>query len=180
MREATMAKKSEAAVKEELKRRLEEIEVLKEQARRRGLAFASPDEEELARKIRGDTAKSPYFYYESWTSGTTPGSPAYYEAGYSNPDPGGYYPTFVTIFFGLANFAADIGAAVDGRDIAWPYVSAQPVYLAPGATGSATFNYTTPAGVLRGTYLGNAVLWRASTFDVGTYFDRAAFEVTLN
>jgi hypothetical protein len=175
-----MARKSEAAVKEELKRRLEEIEALKEQAQQRGLAFASPSEDELLKKIRGEAAKSPYFYYESWTSGTTPGSPAYYEAGYANPDPGGHYPTFVTIFYGLANLAADISAVVDGRDFSWPYVSAEPVYLASApATAKATFNYTTPL-VARGTYVGNAVLWRADRFDVGTYFDRAAFEVTLH
>jgi hypothetical protein len=58
-------------------------------------------------------------------------------------------------------------------------MSAEPVYLAPGATGTATFNYTTPS-VTRGTYLGNAVLWQPDYFDTGTYFDRAAFEVTLH
>jgi hypothetical protein len=173
-----MARKSEAAVKEELKRRLEEIEVLKEQAMRRGLAFASPSEEELAKKVSSESAKSPYFYYESWTSGTTTNSPAYYQAGFANPDPGGHY-TFVTIFFGLANIAADISEGFDARDFSWPYVSAEPVYLAPGATGTATFNYTTPS-VTRGTYLGNAVLWQPDYFDTGTYFDRAAFEVTLH
>jgi hypothetical protein len=175
-----MAKKSDAAVKEELERRLAEIEVRRERARGQGLAFASPSEDQLARKIRAEAGSSPYFYYESWTSGTTPGSPAYYEAGYSNPDPDAYYPTFVTIFFGLANLTADLGAAVHARDLSWPYVSAQPVYLASGATGAATFNYTTPATVNRGTYLGNAVLWQADSFDVGRYFDRASFEVTLS
>lgn len=173
-----MARKTAAATKEELKRRLEEIEVVKEQALRRGLAFASPSEEDLTKKIRGESANSPYFYYESWTSGTTAGTPAYYQAGFANPDPGGHY-TFVTIFFGLANIAADISEGFDARDSAWPYVSAEPVYLAPSATGTATFNYTTPP-VTRGTYLGNAVLWQADYFDVGTYFDRAMFEVTLH
>jgi hypothetical protein len=86
---------------------------------------------------------------------------------------------FVTIFFGLANIAADISEGFDARDFSWPYVSADSVYLAPGATGTATFNYTTPL-VNRGTYIGNAVLWELNNFDVGTYFDRAAFDVTLH
>jgi hypothetical protein len=174
-----MARKSEAAVKEELRRRLEEIEARKEIAQHRGLAFASPSEEELAKKIRGESAKSPYLYFEAWTSGTTPGSSAFYEAGYANPDPGGYYPVTVTIFFGLANLAGDISEGFDARDWSWPYVSSEPVFLAAGATGAASFNYTTPM-VNRGTYLGNAVLWAPNYFDVGRYFERGFFEVTLH
>jgi hypothetical protein len=45
-----MAGKSEAEVADELRRRLEEIEALKEQALRRGLAFASPAEEQLVKR----------------------------------------------------------------------------------------------------------------------------------
>ena len=41
-------RRSEAEIQNELKRRLEEIEVLKQQALQRGLAFTSPSEEELA------------------------------------------------------------------------------------------------------------------------------------
>lgn len=173
-----MARKSEAAVKEELRRRLEEIESRKQLAQNRGLAFASPTEEELTRKIRGESANSPYLYFEAWVSGTTPGSSAFYEAGYANPDPGGYYPMLVTIFFGFANLAADITEGFDARDPAWPYVSSEPAFLGAGATGTATFNYTTPT-VSKGTYLGNAVLWAPNYFDVGRYFERGFFEVTL-
>jgi hypothetical protein len=32
---------------------------------------------------------------------------------------------------------------------------------------------------MKGTYLGNAVLWRGDFFDAGTSFDRALFSVTL-
>jgi hypothetical protein len=173
-----MARKSATAVKEELKQRLEEIEVRREQALSRGLAFASPTEEQLTKKIRGESGNSPYFYFESYTSGTYAGTPAYYQGGFANPDPG-YHSAFVTIFFGLANFAADISEGFDARDSAWPYVSAEPVYLSPGGTGTATFNYTVP-NVSKGTYLGNAVLWEVNYFDVGKYFDRAAFAITLH
>jgi hypothetical protein len=172
-------RRSEAEIQNELKRRLEEIEVLKQQALQRGLAFTSPSEEELAKKIRGESGKSPYIYAQGWTSGTTPGSPASYQVWFANPDPGGYYPVFVTIFFGLANFASDISEGFDARDFSWPYVSSASTFLAAGATGSASFSYTTPM-VSRGTYLGNAVLWNGSYHDVGTYFDRGLFDVTLH
>jgi hypothetical protein len=84
----------------------------------------------------------------------------------------------VTIFFGLANFAADITAALAGQHPSWPYVSDVPTIVAAGGSGIAKFNYTTPM-VARGTYLGNSVLWQPRTFDVGTYLDRSFFEVRL-
>lgn len=170
-------KRSEADVQEEVRRRLEEIELLREQAQRQGLAFASLNEEELRRKIRGETSKSPYYYSQGWTAATTPGSAASVTVYYSNPDPTFWYVD-MTMFFGLANFAADITTALAGRHTSWPYVSATPTIVGAGATGSATFNYTTPM-VDRGTYLGNTVLWHPQTFDVGTYFDRSFFEVRL-
>lgn len=170
-------KRSEAQVQEEVKRLLEEIELLREQTKRRGLAFASLSEEELAQKIRGETSKSPFFYYQGWTSATTPGNAAYVEIGYKNPDPT-FWQICVTIFFGLANFAADITTGLAGQHRSWPYVSDVPTIVAAGGTGIAKFNYTTPM-VARGTYLGNGVLWQPRTFDVGTYLDRSFFEVRL-
>jgi hypothetical protein len=170
-------KRSEAQVQEEVKRLLEEIELLKEQTQRRGLAFASLNEEELAKKIRGETSKSPFFYYQGWTSATAPGSAASVEIGYKNPDPT-FWQICVTIFFGLANFAADITPALAGQHPSWPYVSDAPTIVAAGGSGVARFNYTTPM-VARGTYLGNGVLWQPRYLDVGTYLDRSFFEVRL-
>jgi hypothetical protein len=170
-------KRSEADTEEEVKRLLEEIELLREQAERRGLAFASLNEEELRQKIRGETSNSPFFLYQGWIAATTPGSPAYVEIGYKNPDPN-YWNVCVTIFFGLANFAADITAALAGQQASWPYVSDVPTIVAANGSGISKFNYLTPM-VGRGTYLGNGVLWQPRTFDVGTYFDRSFFEVRL-
>lgn len=174
-----MAKKSEREVKEELERRLAEIAQLKEDASARGLAFSSPPEEKLAQKIREESGESPYIYAQSWTSGTYPGSSAYYNLYAANPDPTGHYPVFVTIFFGLGNFLDDLGEAVDARDMRWPYVSSESSYLAPGANMTAAFSYTTPTGLPRGTYVANSVLWRGDYHDKGVYFDRGLFYVTL-
>jgi hypothetical protein len=170
-------KRSEAQVQEEVKRLLEEIELLREQTQRRGLAFASLNEEELAQKIRGETSNSPFFYSQGWTAATSPGNPAYVEIYYKNPDPN-YWYICVTIFFGLANFAADITAALAGQHPSWPYVSDVPTIVGANGSGNAKFNYTTPMAP-RGTYLGNGVLWQPRTFDVGTYLDRSFFEVRL-
>jgi hypothetical protein len=170
-------KRSEAQVEEEVKRLLEEIELLREETQRRGLAFASLSEEELTEKIRGETSNSPFFYYQGWTAATAPSSSAYVEIGYKNPDPT-FWQICVTIFFGLANFAADITAALDAQHPSWPYVSVVPTIVAANGSGIAKFNYTTPK-VAKGTYLGNGVLWQPRAFDVGTYLDRSFFEVTL-
>jgi len=170
--------RTEADVRAEVQRRLEEIEQLREQHQRQGLAFAALSEEGLAQKIRGETSNSPFFYYQAWVAATTPGNSAYVEIGYQNPDPT-YRHVCVTIFFGLANFAADITAAAAGRHVGWPYVSDSPTIVGIGQTGTAKFNYTTPM-VEPGTYLGNAVLWRPPpTFGIGSYFDRSLFEIRL-
>lgn len=174
-----MAKKSEREVKEELERRIAEIAQLKADAAARGLAFSAPSEEQLQRKIRGETGGSPYIYSMSWTSGTYPGSPAYYTLYAANPDPVAYGPVFVTMFFGLGNFFDDLAEAVDARDTRWPYVSSEGIYLAPGANMTASFSYTTPTGLPSGTYVANSVLWKGEYHDKGVYFDRGLFYVRL-
>jgi len=178
-RDPDREKRSDREVKAELERRLQEIAQLREQAQGQGLAFSAPTEEQLSKKVRGETANSPYIYAQSWTSGTSGGSTAYYWQWVANPDAAYYYPVFTTIFFGLANFLADVGEALDARDTRWPYVSSDGVVLAQGGTTNPKFTYTTPVGLPPGTYLGNAVLWRGDYHDVGQYFDRGLFQVTL-
>ncbi len=172
--------KSDQEVKEELRRRLEEITLLRRQSQQQGLAFSAPTEEQLEKKIRGQTSKSPYLYSQSWTSGTTPGSPASYQMWVANPDPVGYYPMFVSVFFGVANFFDSIPDGVIARDDRWSILSSVPFSLASGATTTQIFNYTTPSAVPRTTYLGNAVLWRGDWNDKGVAFDRGLFYLTLH
>ena len=40
---------------DEVRQRLQEIDLLRQEAQLRGLAFSAPSEEELARKIAGET-----------------------------------------------------------------------------------------------------------------------------
>ena len=51
--------KTAEAVKREVDELKKQIEMLKEQAREQGQAFSSLDEEQLTKKVRGETSKSP-------------------------------------------------------------------------------------------------------------------------
>ena len=175
-----MEKKRDQDIKQEVEQRLREIAMLKQEAQEQGLAFSSLSEDDLVKKVRAESSGSPYIYSMSWTSGTTPGSSALYTVNIANPDAISYYPMFVTIFFGLANFFDDISQGWIGRDIRWPELSTAPFSLAAGATTNKTFSYTTPTGVPLSTYLGTAVVWVGSRFDQGSYFDRGLFQVTLS
>lgn len=171
--------KTEQHVKQRIEHRLAEIELLKQEAQQQGLAFSTPTKEQLEKKIRGDTSNSPHIYAQNWTSSTTPGSPAHYQVYVSNPDPIGYYPMFVSVFFGVANFFDNIADGIAGRDERWPYLTSAPFSLASAGTSSQAFNYTTPTIAGRSTYVGNAVLWRGDLHDKGAYCDRGLFYVTL-
>jgi hypothetical protein len=177
-REVEMPGKSEQEVKREVEQRLKEIKLLKAQDKK--LKFSSLSEDELLGKVRRQTAKSPYIYAQAWTSGTSIGAPASYAVYISNPDPTGYYPTFVSIFFGVANFLDDIAEALAGRDQRWPYLTIAPFSLASGATTTQTFNYTTPSGIVASTYLGNSLVWAGAYHDKGSFFDRGLFDVSLH
>jgi hypothetical protein len=180
LRGEAVARKSPQEVTREVQRRLEEIEHLREQAQQQGLAFSSPTEEQLTRKIKAETGRSPYIYAQAWTSAATPGSAASYYVYAANSDPLAYFPVYVTIFFGLANFFDDLAEALDARDRRWPYVSSARTYLAAGTAMNTVFNFTTPTGIAFGTYLGNSILWRGEWHDQGTYFDRGLFDVALS
>ena len=93
--------KTDEAVEREVAQLAERIEALRNLARERGLAFSALTDEQLVRKVRGETANSPFIFAQAWTSGTTPGSAATYPASVQNPDPTGYFPVYMTIFFGL-------------------------------------------------------------------------------
>ena len=175
-----MAKEKKAAeeVKREVAQLKEEIEALKEQAREQGRAFSSLDDDQLTKKVRAETSNSPFIYAQSWTSGTTPGSAANYTVYVRNPDPNGYHPVYVTIFFGLGNFF-DTGQAWGGRDKRWPEFSSDRTFLPANSNHSFSFGYTVPTGLPLGTYNGNSVLWRGRWHDVGAAFDRGSFDVKL-
>jgi hypothetical protein len=174
-----MAKKTDKEVQQQVEQVLREIELHKQQTQQRGLTYSGLSEEQIVKKVRGETAKSPFITGEGWTSGTHPGSPATYSVNIFNPDPVGYYPMFVTIFFGLANFFGNIAEGWEGRDKRWPELSTAPFSISAGGSTTQNFSYTVPVGVPLSTYLGEAVVWVGDFHDIGKYFDRGFFYVTL-
>lgn len=171
-------KKSAEAVKQEVAHLKQQIEVLKERARELGRAFSSLDEDQLTKKVKGETSNSPFIFAQSWTSGTTPGSPATYAVSVRNPDPNGYFPVYATIFFGLGNFFG-VDQAWVGRDRRWPEFSSDRIFFSANSDHTFSFNYTVPSGLPLGTYNGNSVIWRGNFIDVGAAFDRGSFDVLL-
>ena len=136
------------------------------------------DEEQLAKKVRRETSKSPFIYAQSWTSGATPGTIANYTVYVRNPDPNGYFPVYATIFFGLGNFF-DVGQAWTGRDKRWPEFSSDGTSFPSNSDHSFSFSYTVPSGLPLGTYNGNSVLWRGEFHGVGAVFDRGSFDLQI-
>lgn len=174
-----MKKRTEKDIKQEVERILEEIDILKEKARQRGLSFRSLTKEELVKKIRGESSNSPFYYSQAWVSGTSRGGPANFRVWIHNPDNRYYHFLYVSIFFGVANFLDDIGEGLNGRDTRWPYLSTESFSLSPGASTSIALDYTVPTDVPLSTYMGNSVLWEGKWNDKGVYLDRSLFEVTL-
>lgn len=175
------SKRSEEDIKKDREKILSELELFEREAKGQGLTFSRLTDEQIVRKLRGETANSPFITGQGWTSGTQPGTTASYSVTIFNPDPVGYYPLFVSIFFGLFNFlpTEDVGESIAGYLPAWPYMSTQPFSLANGTSVNKSFSYITPTTMPKSTYTGNAVLWRGEFHDAGVYYDRGLFYVTL-
>jgi hypothetical protein len=174
-----MAEKSDEQMRKEVQECLQEIERSKEEAKRLDLAFWSLTEEELLRKVRGESSNSPFIFMTSWSLSPPPGSFGTFSLSFSNPDPTNYGWVFVTLFFGLASLAKDIALGWAGRDTRWPAISTRPFNLPSGTTHSETIKYPVPSGLPSGTYLGTGVLWLSQFNDRGTLFERAMFDVII-
>jgi hypothetical protein len=110
-------KKSAEAVRHEVAQLKEEIEVLRERARELGQAFSSLDEDQLTKKVKGQSSKSPFAFAQSWTSGQTPGGPAGFSVQVRNPDPSAYFPVYTTIFLASAISSAPTKPGPDGTGV---------------------------------------------------------------
>lgn len=168
----------ERQIKEEVGKRLREIQQHKEDAEKKNLEFASLNEFELAKKLQ--STKSPYFYALGWSPHGTPGGSTSCTVYIANPSSDPYQVSlYVSLFFGVANFL-DIGEALDSRLTEWPVLTSPSVNLAPGESRYLKFDIEIPTGIPTGTiYLGNPVLWKCNYFDVGDVFDRATFYINV-
>jgi hypothetical protein len=158
-------------LREELDRLVEQRETLRERARRRGCEFVGLDDEELLRKLRGETSNSPFFSAYAWDQFTNAGSESFILANYFNPDPVSY-TCVVSLFFGVP-LGPDVSSEIRGRDMRWPIFSTAVVGLDPSELGIADIKCRVPF-VSRGTYFGTAVLWNWLIGSGGQFFDRTA------
>jgi hypothetical protein len=141
-----------------LKKLLDEIDVLRNQARNRGLAFSSPTAEQLEKKLK--SAHTPFIYsIASTPSGSTGFNTFIFEAYANNPDPNPYFDLFAYFFFGPANMVPDVGTALLSVDERLPKMFAKFPYMSPGSNGSVLFNYKFPIGIPPGRYMANMFIF---------------------
>ena len=146
-----MAEKSEQDVRQQVEELLQEIERQRETAQQQGLRFAARSEEELYRKVRGEeSSSSPFIFAQAGGFGGPPGTNDVVAWYVSNPDATEYYPLFMSLFFGAANFLDDIGEGLSGRDQRWPYCIRALLALLQesyGASSSLTAYLTFPTAL---------------------------------
>jgi hypothetical protein len=174
------SERSEEEVRQDAERLLEALSYLQEEAQQQGLTFVSLSEEEIIRKIRGESSSSPFIAGFGWTSAASPGT--WISNNYAlifNPDPTTQSNLFVSLFFGVANFLDDIGEGLSGRDYEWPLVSAGPFFVSPHTYTTQGFMYRVPPTApptglsTNHVHVANVVLWQAEVFGKGTFLDRA-------
>ena len=174
-----MAGNTEAEARDIAHRIAQETDFLEQEARARGERFERRDEEALVAKLTEETTKTPFFNAQSWGSGP-PGGTITYTAFIFNPDPVSYsgFWLFGYLFFGPANFIQNRDTALTVVDTRFPRYW-QRLGVASGASASASFTVNIPSGITPGIYIGNCFLVQRDSFDVGDYFDRAAFDLTV-
>jgi hypothetical protein len=179
----SVKKKSEKKIQQETKKLLRDIETLREKAQQEGLGFSSLSEEELVKKIRGETSNSPFLLALTWTQEATPGDICSFSVLLYNPGTEwrdehriGMY---LSVFFGLTNFIEDIGVALSLRDTQWPILTSQPIDLEVEEGRIITLNYTIPTDVPLTTHFGTVVFWQLWMGTTGEIFNRYCFPVSL-
>jgi hypothetical protein len=158
---------------------VEEIEFLRQEAHERGERFEALTEEQFVSKLMAETSKSPFFNAQAWGS-TSPGGSTTYTAFVRNPDPFSHsgFVLFGYLFFGPANFIGGVDAALTVFDGRFPRFY-QRCGVAANSSTSMTFTIRVGSSVQPGIYIGNCFLVQRNPFDVGTYLDRAGFDLTV-
>ncbi|MCW5978129.1 MAG: hypothetical protein KIT09_08625 [Bryobacteraceae bacterium] len=175
-----MAVKSDDDARKVAEMLLKKIEFLRNEASERRERFEALAREQLMGKIKGETSQSPYFYAQGW-GGASPGGTTTYRAYVHNPDPTGYsgFWLFGHLFFGPANFIGSSDLALTSTDPRFTHYY-QRCEVAAGSDANMNFTIDVPSGLRPGIYIGNCFLLMRNSFDVGSYHDRAAFDLTVN
>ncbi len=163
--------------KDTIKKISEHIEILREQATRKGLAFSSPTTEQLERKLK--STHTPFIVSQNWTPNGPAGGTFLYQLAVYNPDPDSYQNLYVYFFFGPANMVQDVGMALLSVDetLYRGFVEFPPV--SSGSYTYITLNYTFPNSVPVGLYTGNSFVFMWEPLDVGKYIERGSIHVQI-
>jgi hypothetical protein len=164
-------------INETVKRISDEIEVLRDQATKRGLAFSSPTTEQLEKKLK--SSQTPFINGMSWVSRAPAASSFFYDIYVYNPDPNPYYNLFAYFFFGPANMVSDVGTALLSVDQRLYRAFKRFPYIFPNSSGVVEFNYNFPTGIPLGLYMGNGFIFQPDYHDVGSYMDRGCIDVEI-
>jgi hypothetical protein len=158
---------------------LQKIEFLRQEAHDRNERFEALSNDQLVSKIMGKTSNSPYFYSQSWGSGS-PGGTVSYTATVHNPDANAYsgFNLFGYLFFGPANFISSSDLALTSVDVRFLRYF-QACGVAANSDTSMKFAIDIPMPLRQGIYMGNCFLVLRNAFDVGQYIDRAGFNMTV-
>lgn len=160
-----------------LKKLLDEIDVLRTQARNRGLAFSSPTTEQLEKKLK--SGNTPIIISMAWSPSGSIFNTFIFEVYVTNPDPNPYDDLFAYFFFGPANMISDVGTALVSVDERFSAMYAKFPFMPPGSNGLVRFNYKLPIGTTPGIYLGNTFIFLLDRFDVGAYATRGCMPIEI-
>ena len=174
-----MEKEFQKEIERKAEKLLSEIAAFEKKAKEEGLEFTSLSKREIIDKLLGKTSRSPFIYFQLWNPSGHPGQTRLYRVGIHNPDDFTQAWLCVSVFFGIANFLPDIGVGLCGRFHQWPVLSSKYFSLSAGSSTTKDFNYTIPNNAPLTTYPGNSVLWQCCWYDVGKYFDRGGFYMTV-
>lgn len=172
-----MQKKGKKVINEHLRKILEDMEVRRKKADKKGLKFASLTEEQLRKKLK--SLKTPLISSMTWTYTGTVSSNFIFDITIYNPDPVPHYRLTAYAFFGPASTISDIGLALISADPELNRMFAQIDQLNSGTTGTFSFNVRFPTGTPLGLHLLNGFVFVRSTINVGDFIDRACVDMTI-
>ena len=171
-----MEEKNKIPISEKAKILLANIELLREEAKKKGMDFSAPSEDEILKKLK--SKKTPFIIGEWYTPSAARGGIINYGVTIHNPDPVTWFHIYCHVFIGLACFVEDVSDALLAVDPRFARLtnSDLAIGIQPGATKAPIFSLPVPANVEGTTYFGNCFLLNLGTFTgVGKCIDRAKF-----
>jgi hypothetical protein len=167
----------EAHSKTDIKKLSDQIEVLKEQARNKGLAFHALTTKELEKRLK--SSHTPFIYTRSWSSRNSSTSSFYYSITVYNPDPNFYANLCAFFFFSPADMIVDIDTALLSADQRLYRGFKQFPYIASDSSSTVEFNYKFPTDLPLGLYIGNSFIFDRDNPGANSYKDRASIDVEI-